>query len=844
MDLSQRLKEKILILDGAMGTMLQANGMKAGECPELFGANNPSVLKDIHYQYCEAGSDIIQTNTFGANRFKLAEYGLADQTAEINTLAVRAAREGARGDAMVAASIGPTGKLLKPMGEVDFDDLYEAFREQVVACEKAGADLLSIETMSDIGEMRVALIAARHNTRLPVLAHMTFENGGRTMMGTDPLNALIIIEALQPLAIGANCSGGARELLPVIEQMGRYTSLYISVEPNAGMPALINDQTVFPDSPEEMAEYALRLRDAGANIIGGCCGTTPAHIRAIASVIKGLAPVKRELRPLRALASRGRYVVLGNEYPMAFIGERINPTARKKLAQDIREGKMQVVVEEARQQVAANAPVLDVNMGVPGIDEAAAMKEAVLAIQAAVDVPISLDSTNAAAIEEGLKNFVGRPMINSTTGEDKQMDIVLPLARKYGAAVLGLCLDENGIPDQAEGRLQIARKIHKKAREYGLRDEDIFIDCLVKTASAEQSQVMETLKALRTVKEELNLGTVLGVSNVSHGLPAREILNSNYLAMAWAAGLDLPIMNPFEERMMDANRASAVLLNRDLHCADYIEKYRDFKPGTAVLGPAPNRHAVCRQCNIPELLQKQNAPASTNIQQTQAISESDTPWSVYEQLKIAVLEGNSGIIEALLLKALDQEHIPPLALINQGLIPGIESAGELYEQKKYFLPQLMMAAETMKKAFAIVKPRLGEESAQSKGVIIMATVEGDIHDIGKNIVSVMLENYGYRVIDLGKDVEAGIILDVAQQEKADIIGLSALMTTTMPRMREVIEGVRVRGLPCLVMVGGAVLNQEYAEQIGADAYSEDARQAVLSAQRLMGGNCNGISEKL
>ncbi|MEN6325669.1 MAG: homocysteine S-methyltransferase family protein [Syntrophomonas sp.] len=833
MDLSQRLKEKILILDGAMGTMLQANGMKAGECPELFGANNPEVLQDIHYQYVEAGSDIIQTNTFGANRFKLAEYGLADQTAEINTLAVQAAREGARGRALVAADIGPTGKLLKPMGEVEFDDLYAAFREQVMACEKAGADIISIETMSDIGEMRAALIAARHNTRLPVLAHMTFENGGRTMMGTDPLTALIIIEALQPLAVGANCSGGARELLPVIEQMGRFSSLFISVEPNAGLPTLVNGQTVFPDSPEEMAEYALRLRGAGANIIGGCCGTTPAHIRAIASVIKGLAPLKRELRSLRALASRSRYTILGSEYPLAFIGERINPTARKKLAQDIREGKMQVVVEEARQQAAAHAPVLDVNMGVPGIDEPAAMKEAVLAIQAAIDVPLSLDSTNAAAIEEGLKNFAGRPLINSTTGEDKHLEVVLPLAKKYGAAVLGLCLDESGIPNQAEDRVQIARKIHKKAREYGLRDEDIFIDCLVKTASAEQSQVMETLKALRTVKEEMNLGTVLGVSNVSHGLPAREILNSNYLAMAWAAGLDLPILNPFDERMMDANRAAAVLLNRDLHATAFIEKYRDYKPGTAVNQTAANRHELCRHCNIPELLQSQKATAGTS--ETKVTSDSEAPLSVYEQLQKAVLEGNSGVIEDLLSKALDAEHIPPLDLINQGLIPGIEKAGQLYEQKKYFLPQLMMAAESMKKAFAIVKPRLGEEAGQSKGVIIMATVEGDIHDIGKNIVCVMLENYGYRVIDLGKDVEAGIILDVAQQEKADIIGLSALMTTTMPRMREVIEGVRARGLPCLVMVGGAVLNQDYADQIGADAYSEDARQAVLSAQRLLGG---------
>lgn len=826
-DLISALRERIVIMDGAMGTMLQERGMQPGQCPELFGIENPSILREIHEHYKEAGADIIETNTFGGNAFKLAEYGLADRTEEINAELVRIAREASRGRAWVAASIGPTGKLLRPMGDCTFDDLYAAFAQQIKACEKAGADLISIETMTDIGEMRAALIAARSESRLPVIAHMTFETGGRTMMGTDPLTALIIIEAFQPLAIGANCSGGAQQLLPVIEQMGQWTNRYLSVEPNAGLPQLVNGHTVFPDSPEDMAEYALRLRGAGANIIGGCCGTTPQHIQAMARALKNMAPVSRPAKKVFALASRSKNVIIGENQPLAFIGERINPTARKKLAQDIKDGKMQMVVEEARQQVNSGAPILDVNMGVPGIDEVRAMEKAVQEIQNAVDVPISIDSTNAEAIETGLKQFVGRPLINSTTGEDKQLDTILPLAKKYGAAVLGLCLDERGIPDRAEERLAIARKIYQRAKEYGLRDEDIFIDTLVKTASAEQGVVMETIKALQMVKRELGVGTVLGVSNVSHGLPAREILNSAYLAMAWSAGVDLPIVNPFDQRMMETIQAAAVLLNRDPGCSRYIELYRDYKPASQAA-----RHPICEQCNIPSLLSNTPIAAESQPGKTATPGGSEST-SIQQRLQQAVLEGSRDDIVSLLEEAL-QQGMEPLAVINEGLIPGIEKAGELFEQKRFFLPQLMMAAETMKTAFSYLKPLLKEESDAHAGTIVMATVEGDIHDIGKNIVCVLLENYGFKVIDLGKDVPACVILDAAEKEKADIIGLSALMTTTMPRMAEVIAGVRERNLSCKVMVGGAVLTQDYASQIGADAYSADARAAVVTAQRLLG----------
>lgn len=827
-DLLSLLKERVLILDGAMGTMLQDQGMMPGQCPELYGIEHPRMLSHIHQQYVEAGSDIIETNTFGGNRFKLAEYGLQDRVAEINAEAVSIACRSAGGKALVAASIGPSGRLLQPMGDMDFDQLYDAFVEQMVACEKAGADLISIETMTDVGEARIALIAARQNTRIPVIAHLSFESNGRTMMGTDPVTALLTLEALQPLAIGANCSGGAKELLPVIGSMEAYASIYLSVEPNAGLPLLIEGETVFPDSPEEMAEYALRLRDAGAGIIGGCCGTTPAHIMAMADALRGVPSPKRAKRKFFALTSRSQRVLIGKEYNLAYIGERINPTARKKLAADIKEGQMLMVVDEARKQVAAGAPVLDINMGVPGIDEVMAMRRAVTSVQAAVDVPISIDSTNAGAVEEALKNFVGRPLINSTTGEDRQLDIILPLAKKYGAAILGLCLDEKGIPDEAEGRMEIARKICNKAKEHGLREEDIYIDCLVKTASAEQSQVMETITALGQVKMELGVGTVLGVSNVSHGLPARDILNSTYLAMALMAGLDLPIINPFDERIQDTIMAAGVLLNRDNNCSAFINKYKDHKGGTG--GSGRPRHSICEQCNIPDLIstpvQAARDPESKTLNVDKAVP-------ISQQLKVAVLEGNQDGIVKLLERALNEQQLDPLSIVNEGLIPGIEEAGEMYDRKQYFLPQLMMAAETMKKAFTMVKPLLSQQASQSQGTIVMATVEGDIHDIGKNIVCVLLENYGFRVVDLGKDVKAETIVAAAERENADIIGLSALMTTTMPAMKQVIEQVRTRDLNCKIMVGGAVLTPEYAESIGADAYSEDARAAVLTARKLL-----------
>ncbi len=834
-DLQTMLKEKVVIIDGAMGTMLQQMGMPTGMCPELFGMNEIAKLEEIHCEYIEAGADIIESNTFGGNRFKLSEYGLDEMVREINIENVKAAKRAARGRALVAGSIGPSGKLLQPMGDATFDSLFAVYAEQASALEHGGADLLIIETMLDIGEMKIAFLAARSATSLPIIAHMTFEQSGRTMTGTDPLTALMVLEALEPIAIGANCSGGAKELLPIIKEFRKHSSINISVCPNAGIPQLINGQTVFPESPEEMAEAALLLYEAGANIIGGCCGSTPLHIQAIARTLKGFSPKVLPTYTLRGLASRSSTVLIGKDWPLAFIGERINPTARKALAQDIREGSMQLVRDEACRQYENGAPILDVNMGVPGINEAKAMREAVFCVQSAVDVPISIDSTNIEALEAGLKECVGRPLINSTTGEENSLARILPLAKKYGAAVLGLCLDENGIPNDAQGRFIVAKKIYAKAKEFGLRDEDIYIDCLVQTASAEQGQVLETLKVLRMIKDELNVGTVLGVSNISHGLPAREIINSSFLAMAYECGLDLPIINPFDERMMETYHAAAVILNRDPACADFIEHYGNRsinKQNQAWQMP----HTICESCNIPSIL------ANSTIETKDADRENMKPGMMLKagdidsadtwgQIQDLVLKGDAESIQSSINNAL--ERFSPLEIMNKGLIPGIERAGEMYEKKLYFLPQLLMAAEAMKRAFSIVKPLLSEEADAYQGTIVLATVKGDIHDIGKNIVAIMLENYGFKVIDVGKDVDAEIIVKTAKEEKADIIGLSALMTTTMPQMKEVIAQVEKEGLKCKVIVGGAVLTEEYAQSIGAAAYAKDARQAVIIAKRVM-----------
>lgn len=830
--LQRWVSNQVLILDGAMGTMLQSKGLMPGECPEWWNLKMPQAVEEVHRAYVEAGAHIIQTNTFGANRYKLKEFGLEEKVKEINQAAVKIAQRAAAGRVRVAVSMGPTGLLPHPWGPATFDDFYQAFKEQAMAAAEAGADLISIETMSDLLEIKAAVIAVKENTSLPVLAQMNFQPDGRTLMGTDARTAAVVLDALDVDALGANCSGGPAELLRVLQEMAVVTDCPLVVQPNAGLPQLIEGRAVYTQTPEQMAEYALAMVEAGAWVVGGCCGTTPEHIRWLARVLRGKTPRRQEgfVRPA-ALASRSRLVLLDDRGPLVFIGERINPTARKKLAADIREGRMEMVVEEARTQVEAGAPLLDVNMGVPGIDEAEAMRQAVMQIQTAVDVPLSIDSANPEAIEAALKVFAGKALINSVNGKKESLESILPLAKKYGAAVLGLALDAGGLPATAERRLEIARAILEAALEYGLRREDLYIDCLVQTVSAQQEQALQTLEGVRRVKSELGLRTILGVSNVSHGLPAREVLNATFLAMAYSHGLDMAILNPFDQRMRETLAATAVLLNRDPYCQEYVSRFQNYKAAAAVAPPAAVGPAG------PELAGAAGEPVAAGESAVATEKEGAAPAvkkaeTLKNRIQQAVIRGERERIEPLLEEAL-REGVEALELVNEALIPGIEEVGRRYEEKVYFLPQLILSAETMKTGFSFLRPRLSAGEVQPVATIVMATVEGDIHDIGKNIVAVLMENYGFRVVDLGKDVPAEEILQAAVAEKADLIGLSALMTTTMPRMAEVISEVKKRSLPVKVIIGGAVVTGEYARKIGADAWATDAREGVLKALELV-----------
>ncbi|WP_018248584.1 homocysteine S-methyltransferase family protein [Orenia marismortui] len=801
--LLDRLKDEILVLDGAMGTQLHKKGLEVGECPEKLNLTNPTILTEIHRSYVEAGSDIIQTNTFGASRIKLEEYGLGNQVEEINRQAVKLAKDAAEEDTIIAASMGPTGKLIAPIGDLPFKVAYEAFAEQAKILEEAGVDLISIETMTDLQEARAAVIAVKENTDLPILCHLTYEDSLKTMTGTDPITAITVLEGLGVDVIGANCSMGPEGLLKIIEIMGQNTDTYLSVEPNAGLPILDKDNnTLFPMKAEEMASYLEKFIKAGINIIGGCCGSTPEYIKLIADKAKNFKAVKRTRIATTKLASRTKTVAIADHLPTRIIGERINPTGRKELSAELKESKMKIISQEAQKQADAGADILDVNVGVPKIDQVTTMKKAVTTVQNLVNLPICIDTTNQEVLETALQNVVGKPLINSVNGEEDSLNTVLPLAKKYGAAVLGLTLDENGIPKTAEGRLKVARKIVKRAEELGIRRENILIDTLTLTASAQQEGVQETLKAIRLIKEELGLAAVLGVSNISFGLPDRKKVNTAFLAMAIQAGLNAPILDPTVEEMKATLLASDILVNRDVSSKRYLNTYGQKKEED-------------------KIKEKQDE-----------INNDKKEIDILTQIHLQVLNGDKDNIVANIETALDK--YTALEIINQALIPGIQEVGDKYDEGIYFLPQLMLGAEAMQNSFAKLKPILAKEgSSENLGTIVIATVKGDVHDIGKNIVKVMLQNNGFEIIDLGKDVSNKTIISTALAKKADIICLSALMTTTMPRMEEITEELKKNNSNIKVMVGGAVVTKEYADNIGAE-YSSNAVEAVKTAKKLLG----------
>lgn len=794
-DFRKAIREKVLVLDGAMGTMLQQRGLVPGGSPEGMNLTASEVVEGIHREYAAAGADILVTNTFGGSRAKLAHYGLEERVAEINARAVEIARRAAGEDRFVAGSIGPTGRFLEPVGDAGFDEMVEIFAEQVRAFAEAGADLITLETFLDIREVRAAVVACRSFCTLPVMAQLTFDDGGRTVLGTPPEAAAVTLDALGVEVVGSNCGLGPEGIFSVLEKMRAVTALPLISQANAGLPELKDGETVFPATPEEMTAFHERMIALGVRVIGGCCGTTPAHIRAIRAALEGkdqawTPPARRSF-----LSSRTAVVPVGGGAPCAVIGERINPTGKKAYSAELREGKTAYIRREAQEQMAAGAALLDVNCGAPGVDEPAALERAVFAVTGVAAAPLVLDSSDPFALERGLKAADGKVLINSVSGEEKSLRTILPLAKKYGAAVIALALDEGGIPESAAGRLAVARKILAAALEAGLPREDVVIDCLTLTVSAEQKSAPQSLKALRLVKEELGLATVLGVSNISFGLPVRPVLSATFFAMALEAGLAAAIVNPKDERMMDAYRAAMVLLGGDPRAEEYIAHY-----GKMVAAPA--------------------APAAVTAEA-----------GIRERLAAAIIEGDREGIVPLVEAALD-EGLAPLQVSNEGLLPGLEEVGRRFGKNQVFLPQVMLSAETMQAAFRRLKQEMAGTAA-SLGKILMATVEGDIHDIGKNIVCTLLENHGFEVIDLGKNVPAARIVEQARALQVDAVGLSALMTTTLNQMQVTIGQLRAAGVRVFTLVGGAVVTQEYADSIGADLYADDALEAVARIKALL-----------
>lgn len=788
----------IHIFDGAMGTMLQEGGLKPGGCPELMNLEQPDVVQKIHEAYIEAGATMIETNTFGASALKLDHYGLEDRVKEINEAAVKIAREASKGRAKIVGSLGPTGRFIVPLGDLEFEDAYQSFYEQAKTLADAGADYLLFETCIDIQEMRAGLLAAKDATSLPIICQLSYSEDGRTVTGTDPQTAAITLEALGADIIGVNCSLGPKELVPIVKTLGENCSVPISVLPNAGMPRLENGRTIFPMGPEEFASWGAKLVAAGATYLGGCCGTTPAHIKALAAAVKDLPLTERKSPDNRLrLTSRSKTVIIDKDLATTLIGERINPTGRKKLAEEIKNGSLFSVKREAIDQVRAGARLLDVNMGVGGIDQVKAMHDAIREVSQITDAPLAIDTSDTKTLEAGLRAYPGRALINSVSAEKERIEEFLPLAKKYGAAILCLPITEDGVPKTAEDRINVINGIIKEAKKNGLKDGDFLLDALVMTISADQNACLEVLNTLRLYRKHFGYPATMGLSNISFGLPNRPLINSTFFAMCLAAGLDAPIMNPYDEKMQEALMASAALLGKDPRGIDFSRSEVNLK--------TPKKAAEAKPI------------------------EGD----VLAAIKQAVIDGASESIAMLTEQAIREGHSSN-EITEKALTAAMNDIGIDFGAGRVFLPQVLLSAEAMRASFQKIKELLPAQQEADKGTVVMATVKGDVHDLGKNIVSALLSNSGFKLIDLGKDVDADTIVRTALEKEADIVGLSALMTTTMTQIDKVIKKLREAGSEARVIVGGAAVTEDYATNAGADAYANDGVSAVKIAKDFVG----------
>lgn len=807
------IKEKPLFLDGATGSNLQKKGMSAGVCPEKWILEHRDIMIELQRQFVDAGSNIVYAPTFTANRIKLAEYGLAGDIEKMNRELVALSKEAVGDRAYVAGDLTMTGEQLAPMGKLSFEELIEVYKEQIRYLADAGVDLLVIETMMSLQETRAAVIAAREVCDLAVMATLTFETDGRTLFGTDAVTAAVVLESLGVAAVGTNCSTGPDQMVETVRAMAQATSIPIIAKPNAGLPALdAKGNTVYDMDAETFGNGMCDLIRAGASIIGGCCGTDPDYIRAAKDAVAGIPLLHREKPKLRYLTSERKTVAFGLNDPFLVVGERINPTGKKKLQVALKEGSMELVASFAEEQEACGAAILDVNMGMSGIDENAMMQKAIETVTAATSLPLSLDSSHVEVLEAALRIYPGRALVNSVSGESEKLERLLPIVKKYGAMFILLPLSDAGLPKDLTEKIEIIEKIEKKAYGLGFTKEDIVVDGLVATVGANKKAALETLETIRYCKGK-GLATICGLSNISFGLPERSFVNTAFLTMAIREGLTMAIANPSQELLMSCAFASDLLLNKKEADVRYIELMDAVRMKREAAG--------------------ESAPKETGIRLNAPIKEQEA-LSSRDKLYRDVLKGNREGIKTDTQKALDEGN-GAKALLDEVLLPAINEVGELFDKGKYFLPQLIASAEAMKTGIEYMEPLLLQANTdQEMPTVVIATVEGDIHDIGKNLVALMLKNYGFHVIDLGKDVPKETIIAEAKKHNAQVIALSALMTTTMQQMRHVIAYAKQQQVNAKIIVGGAVITQEYADEIGADGYSEDAAEAVKLTKRLLG----------